>query len=159
VAWFQGRSEFGPRALGARSFLADPRSDQIRDEINRKIKKRELFRPFAPSVTKEYASEYFDLNQESPYMNIVAKVLSNNIPAVTHTDLTARVHTVSSRSNPKYHALLERFGELTGVPVLLNTSFNIQEPIVYSPENAIATFKNSGVDYLIIENFLVSKAI
>ena len=159
VAWFQGRSEFGPRALGARSFLADPRSDQIRDEINRKIKKRELFRPFAPSVTEEYASEYFDLNQESPYMNIVAKVLSNNIPAVTHTDLTARVHTVSSQSNPKYHALLERFGELTGVPVLLNTSFNIQEPIVYSPENAIATFKNSGVDYLIIENFLVSRAI
>ena len=159
VAWFQGRSEFGPRALGARSFLADPRSDEIRDEINRKIKKRELFRPFAPSVTKEYASEYFDLNQESPYMNIVANVLSSNIPAVTHTDLTARVHTVSSRSNPKFYALLEKFGELTGVPVLLNTSFNIQEPIVYSPENAIATFKNSGVDYLVIENFLVSRTV
>ena len=158
VAWFQGRSEFGPRALGARSFLADPRRDEIRDGINKKIKKRELFRPFAPSVTKEYASEFFDLNQESPYMNIVANVLSNRIPAVTHKDLTARVHTVSSRSNPKYHALLEQFGELTGVPVLLNTSFNIQEPIVYSPENAIATFKNSGVDHLIIENFLVSRA-
>ncbi len=159
VAWFQGRSEFGPRALGARSFLADPRDDGIRDEINEKIKKRELFRPFAPSVTEEKATDYFCLNQNSPYMNIVAKVLSEDIPAVTHTDLTARVHTVSAQSNPKYYCLLKRFGEITNVPVLLNTSFNIQEPIVYSPDDAINTFLNSGVDFLVIENFIISKAV
>ncbi|MBI76488.1 MAG: hypothetical protein CMM53_01720 [Rhodospirillaceae bacterium] len=159
VAWFQGRSEFGPRALGARSFLADPRSDAIRDEINVKIKKRELFRPFAPSVTEEKAADYFCLNQNSPYMNIVANVLSGDIPAVTHTDTTARVHTVSAQSNPKYYSLLKRFGEITNVPVLLNTSFNIQEPIVYSPDDAINTFINSGVDFLVIENFIISRAV
>ena len=92
-------------------------------------------------------------------MNIVAKVLSEDIPAVTHTDLTARVHTVSAQSNPKYYCLLKRFGEITNVPVLLNTSFNIQEPIVYSPDDAINTFLNSGVDFLVIENFIISKAV
>ncbi|MEX0340127.1 MAG: carbamoyltransferase [Arenibacterium sp.] len=160
VAWFQGRVEFGPRALGARSFLADPRRDGIREELNQKIKKRELFRPFAPSVTMEAAADFFEIDQPSPYMNIVAKVRDarrNDIPAVTHTDQTARVHSVSALANPLYHALLTRFGELTGVPVLLNTSFNIQEPIVYSPKDALATFKASGVDALVIGPYVLRR--
>lgn len=153
VAWFQGRSEFGPRALGARSFLADPRRESIREEINAKIKKRELFRPFAPSVTEEASSEFFELDQDSPYMNVLARVRGDKvslIPAVTHTDGTARVHTVSATANPLYHRLLSGFGSETDVPVLLNTSFNIQEPIVYSPDQAFATFARSGVDALVI---------
>lgn len=161
ISWFQGRSEFGPRALGNRSFLADPRQDSIREAINAKIKKRELFRPFAPSCTAESASDFFDLDQSSPYMNIVATVRQakrGDIPAVTHTDGTARVHTVSSSANPAYHALISRFGEITGVPVLLNTSFNIQEPIVYSPEDAFQTFKASGVDALAIGPFVVLRS-
>lgn len=160
VAWYQGRSELGPRALGARSFLADPRRDEIREELNRKIKKRELFRPFAPSVVEEAAGEFFELAQPSPYMNIVARVrpeARSRIPAVTHVDGTARVHTVSAAANPRYHALLRRFGELTGVPVLLNTSFNIQEPIVETPEEALATFRASGVDALVIGPYVVRR--
>ena len=157
VAWFNGRSEFGPRALGSRSFLADPRNDNIRDEINKKIKKRELFRPFAPSVIKEECENYFDIKQTSPYMNIVANVLQDKkkiIPAITHIDGTARVHTVSFESNPLYYKLLKKFGEETGIPVLLNTSFNIQEPIVRSPTDAIKTFLKSGVDLLVIGNYI-----
>lgn len=158
IAWFQGRAEFGPRALGARSFLADPRKDSIRDDLNVKIKKREHFRPFAPSVAEEAASTFFEIDQTSPYMNIVARVRDDraaDIPAITHTDQTARVHTVSQSANPLYHALLTRFGEKTGVPVLLNTSFNIQEPIVYSPLDACATFAASGVDALVIGDYVV----
>ncbi len=160
VAWFQGRVEFGPRALGARSFLADPRREEIREELNRKIKKRELFRPFAPSVIAERAAEFFEIEQPSPYMNIVARVrdeCAHLIPAVTHIDRTARVHTVARDANPLYHALLSRFGDLTGVPVLLNTSFNIQEPIVYSPQDAFATFRSSGVDALVIGAHIVTR--
>lgn len=158
IAWFQGRAEFGPRALGTRSFLADPRQDSIRDDINAKIKKREHFRPFAPSVAEEAAADFFEIDQSSPYMNIVARVRDEraaDIPAVTHTDQTARVHSVSPSANPLYHALLTKFGEKTGVPVLLNTSFNIQEPIVYSPLNACATFAASGVDALVIGDYVV----
>lgn len=158
IAWFQGRAEFGPRALGTRSFLADPRKDSIRDDLNAKIKKREHFRPFAPSVAEEAAPDFFEIEQTSPYMNIVARVRDDraaDIPAITHTDQTARVHTVSRTANPIYHALLTRFGEKTGVPVLLNTSFNIQEPIVYSPKDACATFAASGVDALVIGNYVV----
>ncbi|WP_185962129.1 carbamoyltransferase family protein [Palleronia caenipelagi] len=161
VAWFQGRSEFGPRALGARSFLADPRRDAVREELNQKIKKRELFRPFAPSVAEEAASRFFEIDQPSPYMNIVAKVrpeMASVIPAVTHVDGTARVHTVSPEANPIYHALLTAFGDLTGVPVLLNTSFNIQEPIVHTPEDALATFRASGVDVLALGPYLIRRA-
>lgn len=160
VAWFQGRSEFGPRALGARSFLASPMDEGIREDLNHKIKKRELFRPFAPSVTAEHASQFFDIGQPSPYMNIVARVrpeVADKIPAVTHVDGTARVHTVSLDDNPLYHALLSRFGKLTGVPVLLNTSFNIQEPIVYSPSDALSTFRASGVDTLVMGNFIIGR--
>lgn len=157
VAWFQGGAEFGPRALGNRSYLADPRDDDIRDELNAKIKKRELFRPFAPSVASEYADEFFDFEQSSPYMNFVARVRDPRIPAVTHTDGTARVHTVEVEQNPRYHELLLEFGRLTGVPVLLNTSFNIQEPIVYSPTDAIASFVASGVDVLVLGDYLIRR--
>lgn len=157
VAWFQGGSEFGPRALGARSFLADPRNDKIRDEINKKIKKRELFRPFAPSTTSDSYQDFFEMNQNSPYMNIVSNVRNSNIPAITHIDGTARVHTVTREDNQRYYDLISLFGKKTGIPVILNTSFNIQEPIVYSPKDAIVTFIKSEVDYLVIGNYIASR--
>lgn len=160
IAWFQGRMEFGPRALGSRSFLADPRNESIRDTINEKIKKRELFRPFAPSVKEECAFDYFEIEQTSPFMNIVAKVRPekrNDIPAVTHVDGTARIQTVKRNVNPRYWGLIDQFERKTGVPVLLNTSFNIQEPIVCSPEEAISTYLNSKVDMLAIGNYLIER--
>ncbi|QWE06950.1 carbamoyltransferase C-terminal domain-containing protein [Polynucleobacter sp. JS-JIR-5-A7] len=158
VAWFQGRSEFGPRALGNRSLLADPRFIVVRDLINEKVKQRELFRPFAPSCKIEVVNQFFDIDQDSPYMNIAAEVLADArsiIPAVTHIDGTARVHTVKKELNEKYWGLLNSFEKITGVGVLLNTSFNIQEPIVETPEDALACFISSGIDYLAIDNFLV----
>lgn len=158
IAWFQGGAEFGPRALGNRSYLANPRNDKIKDEINKKIKKRELFRPFAPSVILEASKEFFAITQASPYMNIVSDVISSSIPAVTHIDNTARVHTVSMTSNPLYYKLIKAFDKITGVPVLLNTSFNIQEPIVYSPEDAIKTFLASSVDVLVIGNYYIDRS-
>jgi carbamoyltransferase len=157
VAWFQGGSEFGPRALGNRSFLADPRHESIREILNVKIKKRELFRPFAPSCKEESASEYFEINQKSPYMNIVAKVKVEKldiIPAITHIDGSARVHTVSKNTNKLYWKLLDSFESKTGVSVLLNTSFNIQEPIVESPSQAIDCFLRSSVDFLAIGGYI-----
>jgi carbamoyltransferase len=144
VAWAQGAMEYGPRALGNRSFLADPRSDAIRDVINEKIKKRELFRPFAPSVKAESASDYFELRQSSPFMTIVVPVRPDKravIPAVTHVDGTARPQTVDRAVNPRYWKLLDRLGN--GSTMLLNTSFNIQEPIVCSAADASA-FERSG---------------
>lgn len=161
IAWFQGGSEFGPRALGARSFLADPRSDAMRETLNAKIKKREPFRPFAPSVKEEVADRFFEIYQPSPYMNIVSRVKDDQkaaIPAVTHVDGTARVHTVSRAVNPLYWELIDRFEALTGVGVLLNTSFNIQEPIVNTPAEAIRTFLASGVDKLAIGPFICDDA-
>lgn len=158
IAWFQGGAEFGPRALGNRSYLADPRDDNIRDEINKKIKKRELFRPFAPSVTEEDAHRFFSITQDSPYMNIVSGVKSELVPAITHIDDTARIHTVSKGSNFLYHKLITEFGRITGVPVLLNTSLNIQEPIVYSPDDALKTFIKSGVDALVIGPFVIERS-
>ena len=158
VAWFQGGSEFGPRALGNRSFLADPRKANIREIINSKIKKREYFRPFAPSCLSEYGKDFFDINQDSPYMNIVAEVKHEKkglIPGVIHEDGTSRVHLVNKEHNPLYYKLLTEFNKKTGVPILLNTSFNIQEPIVYNPKDAISTFLNSGVDLLVINNFIL----
>jgi carbamoyltransferase len=157
VAWFQGASEFGPRALGNRSFLADPRDDSIGEALNAKIKKREPFRPFAPSCKAEVAKDFFEIDQESPYMNIVAPVRPDKrhtIPAVTHIDGTARVHTVERNSNPLYWRLLDAFEARTGVGVLLNTSFNIQEPIVESPEQAVDCFLRSSVDWLAIGPFI-----
>ena len=162
IAWFQDEMEFGPRALGNRSFLADPRNDSIRDVINEKIKKRELFRPFAPSVKEECASDYFEINQSSPFMNITApvhKAKMDEIPAVTHIDGSARIQTVSKEHNMRYWKLLDTFHKKTNVPVLLNTSFNIQEPIVCTPEDAIETFRNSNVDALVIQNYFISRAM
>ncbi len=158
IAWFQGSAEFGPRALGNRSYLADPRDDKIRDEINKKIKKRELFRPFAPSVTVEDAYRFFSISQDSPFMNIVSGVKSDLVPAITHVDNTARIHTVSKESNFLYHKLITKFGKISRVPVLLNTSFNIQEPIVYTPEDALQTFIKSGVDALVIGPFIIKRS-
>lgn len=157
VAWYQGRSEFGPRALGNRSILADPRKANIQEIMNKKIKKRELFRPFAPSVKEECVKDYFDLIHKSPYMNIVARVkpgVEDLIPAVTHVDGTARVHTVSRSVNQKYWCLIDEFQKQTGIAVLLNTSFNIQEPIVNSPEEAINTFCRSDIDFLVMNNYI-----
>jgi carbamoyltransferase len=156
IAWFQGKDEFGPRALGARSFLADPRNVKIKNSINLKIKQREKFRPFAPSILNTKVNAYFDINQKSPYMNIVANVIRNkmaSIPSVVHRG-TSRVHSVSKALNKKYYNLLNFFFLQTKVPILLNTSFNIQEPIVSSPLDAINTFMKSKVDYLVIEDYV-----
>jgi carbamoyltransferase len=160
MAWFQGPMEYGPRALGNRSFLADARYDSVRDTLNEKIKKRELFRPFAPSVKAEKASEYFEIDQPSPFMTIIVPVRENKrsvIPAITHVDGTARPQTVDRAVNPRYWGLLDRFETLTGVPLLLNTSFNIQEPIVCTPKEALTTFSASGVDALALGDFWVTR--
>jgi len=161
MAWFQGPMEYGPRALGNRSFLADARTDAVRDTLNEKIKKRELFRPFAPSVKAEKAAEYFEINQPSPFMTIIVPVREEKrrvIPAITHVDGTARPQTVERAVNPRYWGLLDRFESLTGVPLLLNTSFNIQEPIVCTPKEALTTFSASGVDALALGDFWVTRA-
>jgi carbamoyltransferase len=161
IAWFQGRAEFGPRALGNRSFLADPRNKNIQDLMNEKIKKRELFRPFAPSVKEECAADFFEIKQKSPFMNIVSKVKEDKkevIPAVTHIDGTARVHTVSEESNYRYWHLIDEFEKITGVGLLLNTSFNIQEPIINTPKEAVTAFVNSGVDYLVLNDYVLDVA-
>lgn len=160
MAWFQGAMEYGPRALGNRSFLADARTDAVRDTLNEKIKKRELFRPFAPSVKAEKASEYFEISQPSPFMTIIVPVREEKrsvIPAVTHVDGTARPQTVDRAVNPRYWGLLDRFETLTGVPLLLNTSFNIQEPIVCTPRHALTTFSASGVDAMALGDFWVTR--
>jgi carbamoyltransferase len=157
VGWFQGKSESGNRALGNRSILADPRNPKIKDIINSKIKLREDFRPFAPSVLEEHYNKYFDTNQPSPYMSRIMPVTSDKIPGVTHVDGTARIQTVSKQQNEKYYSLIKEFGNLTGIPMLLNTSFNSQEPIVETPEDAIATFNKCGLDILVIGNYIVRK--
>lgn len=161
VGWFQGRSECGPRSLGNRSILADPRNKEMKDYVNSKVKFREPFRPFAPSVLWEYQSEYFDLDIPSPYMLMIADILPekrNIIPAVTHVDGTGRLQTCMRELNPKYYALIETFYEITGVPVVLNTSFNVQgEPIVESPDDAIQCFLKTGIDVLYVGNYYISK--
>jgi carbamoyltransferase len=160
VFWFQGRMEWGPRALGNRSLLADPRREDMRALINLKVKLRQPFRPFAPSVLEERAAEYFDLQGASPFMLQTAKVrlsMKGVIPAVVHVDGTARVQTVDSDSNPRYRRLLEAFARLTGVPVLLNTSFNVDEPIVCTPREAVACFLRTEVEWLVMENLLARR--
>ena len=157
VGWFQGKSESGNRALGNRSILADPRNTNIKDIINSKIKLREDFRPFAPSVLVEHYKEYFDTTQPSPYMSRIMPVTSDAIPGVTHVDGTARIQTVQREFNPRYYDLINTFYALTGVPMLLNTSFNCQEPIVETPEDAIATFNKCGLDILVIGDYIVRK--
>jgi carbamoyltransferase len=157
VGWFQGRSESGNRALGNRSILADPRNPNIKDIINSRIKKREDFRPFAPSVLEEYYKKYFNTSQPSPYMSRIVPVISNDIPGVTHIDGTARIQTVTKEFNEKYYNLIHEFYKITGVPILLNTSFNCQEPIVETPQDAIHTFKKCGLDILVINDIIIRK--
>ena len=181
VGWFNGRMEFGPRALGNRSIIADPRSPLMQKTLNLKVKFRESFRPFAPSVLCERANQWFELDCESPYMLLVANVHKNhkiemseedqnlfgidklniarsNIPAVTHVDYSARVQTVSKDTNPTYHALISEFQSITGCPVLVNTSFNVRgEPIVCSPTDAFKCFMGTDLDLLVIENILLRK--
>ncbi len=160
VGWFQGRSEFGPRALGNRSILADPRRADMKDTINARVKFREAFRPFAPSVLAERAGEYFDIDRPSPFMLLVAPVKQpEKIPAVTHVDGTARLQTVSKTENPRFYRLLQAFEEEAGVPVLLNTSFNVRgEPIVDTPKEAFICFMRTGLDALVLGNFLLLKS-
>jgi carbamoyltransferase len=162
VAWFQGKMEFGPRSLGGRSILADPTNPQMKDKINAEVKHREAFRPFAPSVSAEDVSRFFDFSGESPFMLMVCDVLSekqNLLPAITHVDGTARLQTVSRDSSERYHRLIKEFEKLSGVPVVLNTSFNIMDqPIIESPINAIRCFFSTGLDVLVIGDFIVEKS-
>ncbi|HXG67809.1 MAG TPA: carbamoyltransferase C-terminal domain-containing protein [Blastocatellia bacterium] len=158
VGWFQGRMEFGPRALGNRSFLADPRRADMRELLNRKVKLREWFRPLAPSMPEEVSSRIFGRPHYDPFMITVLSVAEDqrgHIPAVVHVDGTARPQTVSRKTNLRYWQLIREFEKITGVPVLLNTSFNIQEPIVCRPEDAIKTFRGANFDALVLENHLV----
>jgi carbamoyltransferase len=161
IGWFQGRMEFGPRALGNRSILADPRNPEMKEIINSKIKYREAFRPFAPVVLKEYADKMFDKVEDSPYMSATFYLRPNesNYPAITHIDKTARIQTVTENQNIKLYKLLCSFNKLTGCPLLLNTSFNVMgEPIVCTPTDALNTFKKTGMDVLVINNFIIRKS-
>ncbi len=182
VGWFQGRMEFGPRALGGRSILGDPRSPSMQKTLNLRVKYRESFRPFAPSVLREDASQWFEIDTDSPYMLMVADVARHRrrqmtadeealfgidklnvprseIPAVTHVDYSARIQTVHAETNPRYHALLTRFKDRTGCPVLVNTSFNVRgEPIVCTPEDAFRCFMGSDIEVLVVGNAVLAKA-
>ena len=181
LGWFQGRMEFGPRALGGRSILADPRSEKMQKELNLKIKFRESFRPFAPSILREDVNEWFELDNDSPYMLLVADIKKekqikmtendeklfgieklnikrSDIPAVTHVDYSARVQTVHEQTNPKYYKLIKEFKKITNCPVLVNTSFNVRgEPIVCSVEDAFNCFMGTNLDILVIEDFILFK--
>ena len=160
VGWFSGRAEFGPRALGARSIIADPRRSDAKELLNSKIKRRESFRPFAPSILKEYVSEYFEVVDEVPFMEKVFPIKKEKqhlIPAVTHADGTGRLQTVDKQIAPRYYQLIETFRQKTGVPILLNTSFNENEPIVNSPEHALDCFLRTSMDMLVLENCVVER--
>ena len=181
VGWFQGKMEFGPRALGARSIIADPRSEKMQKTLNLKVKFRESFRPFAPSIIREDLSNWFELNSDSPYMLLVAdvnksirkemtdkekklfgidklNVKRSDIPAVTHVDYTARIQTVHQNTNPKYYKLLQNFKKITNCPVIVNTSFNIRgEPIVCNVKDAFKCFMGTDLDILVCENFIIYK--
>ena len=160
VGWYQGKMEWGPRALGNRSILADPRDAKMKDILNEKIKHRESFRPFAPSILEEYVFEYFDIDITSPYMLLVAPVKKpEKIPAVTHVDGTGRLQTVSKQSNPLYYDLINEFYKITNIPVIINTSMNVMgEPIVNTPEQAYNMIKKTDMDYIVMGNHLVSKS-
>jgi carbamoyltransferase len=162
VGWFQGRAEFGPRALGHRSILADPRDATVRDRVNAAVKFRESWRPFAPSILEEHAGEYFRGCHQSPYMILTFRALPAAVakaPAVVHVDGTARVHTVSRSTDPLYWTLIKKFADRTGVPLVLNTSFNLKgDAIVNTPKDAISTFYTSGLDSLILGPFCIEKS-
>lgn len=160
VGWFNGRAEFGPRALGARSILADPRRSDAKDLLNAKIKRRESFRPFAPSILKEYVSEYFEVTDQVPFMEKVFPIKKEKqslIPAVTHVDGTGRLQSVDKMVTPRYYQLIETFRKKTGVPILLNTSFNENEPIVNSPKDALECFLRTNMDMLVLENCVITR--
>ena len=181
IGWFQGRMEFGPRALGGRSILGDPRSEKMQKNLNLKVKYRESFRPFAPSILKEDLSNWFNLNVESPYMLLVADIKSekkiemteeqkqlfgidklnikrSEIPAVTHVDYSARIQTVTQKNNKPYYDLISKFKEITSCPVIVNTSFNVRgEPIVNTPTDAFNCFMGTELDYLVIGNCILEK--
>jgi carbamoyltransferase len=181
IGWFQGRMEFGPRALGARSILADPRSPVMQRNLNLKIKFRESFRPFAPAVLREDAADWFELDVDSPYMLFTAairrdrrraipsddqamsgidklKIVRSELPAITHVDYSARLQTVDDNTNPMFRRLLERFKQKTGCPALINTSFNVRgEPIVCTPVDAFRCFMGNDLDLLVIGNCIVRK--
>ena len=181
IGWFQGRMEFGPRALGGRSFLGDARSPEMQKQLNLKVKYRESFRPFAPSVLRDDVSDWFDIDSDSPYMLIVSDVKEDHrrqmtdeenalfgidklnvqrsdIPAVTHVDYSARIQTVHAETHPQYHALITKFKELTGCPIVVNTSFNVRgEPIVCTPEDAFRCFMGTDTELLVIGNVILHK--
>ena len=181
MAWFQDRMEFGPRSLGGRSILGDPRSEEMQKILNIKVKYRESFRPFAPSVLREDVSEWFKANYDSPYMLLVddvkkdkriemneeekllfgidkLNVKRSSIPAITHVDYSARIQTVHKETNPKYHALITKFKEKTGCSVVVNTSFNVRgEPIVCTPEDAFRCFMGTDLDVLVVGNCVLKK--
>jgi carbamoyltransferase len=159
VGWFQGRAEWGPRALGNRSIVADPRRPEMKEILNRRIKHREIFRPFAPSILSEATCKYFEKSHPSPFMTLAYSVRAEKrsaIPAPTHVDGTGRLQTVTREANPRYHALISAFRDLTGVPVVLNTSFNDNEPIVCRPEEALDCFLRTQMDALVLGDFLIS---
>jgi carbamoyltransferase len=181
IGWFQGRMEFGPRALGARSIIGDARSQKMQSVMNLKIKYRESFRPFAPSVLGDHVSDYFEIENPSPYMLLVAYVKSDKrqqmtkaeqnlfgidklnivrseVPAITHVDYSARLQTAHEETNPYYYKMIRAFKNLTGCPVIINTSFNVRgEPIVCSPEDAYRCFMRTEMDYLVMENYILDK--
>ncbi|NDK54515.1 carbamoyltransferase family protein [Pontibacter fetidus] len=160
VGWFQGRAEFGPRALGHRSIIADPRRSDAKDLLNAKIKRRESFRPFAPSIMKEYVSEYFEITDNVPFMEKVFPIRKEKhaeIPAVTHVDGTGRLQTVDAENNPRYYNLIKAFNAKTNVPILLNTSFNENEPIVNTPKEALDCFLRTKMDMLVLENIVIER--
>ena len=181
VGWMQGRMEFGPRALGGRSIIADPRSTVMQKQLNLKVKYRESFRPFAPSVLRENLSEWFDHDTDSPYMLLVADVQKDkrramtteenalfgieklnvprsSVPAITHVDYSARIQTVHADTNPRYHAVISKFKEKTGFPLVVNTSFNVRgEPIVCTPTDAFRCFMGTELDILAVGNYLLIK--
>jgi carbamoyltransferase len=160
IGWFQGRAEFGPRALGNRSIIVDPSRPDAKDLLNSKIKRRESFRPFAPSILKEAVADYFEQTDDVPFMEKVFLIRPEKraeIPAVTHVDGTGRLQTVDAQDNPRYHRLIKEFGEKSGVPILLNTSFNENEPIVNTPEHALECFLRTQMDMLVVENVVIRR--
>ena len=163
IGWFHGLIEFGPRALGNRSILANATNPDMKDILNARVKFREDFRPFAPAVLEERANDYFDIDFKSPYMLFVPQVkegMGEKIPSVTHTDNSARIQTVNRAENPRYYRLIEEFEKRSGVPVIINTSFNVRgEPIVCKPEDAYNCFLKTDIDFLFMGNFLIEKVV
>ncbi|RYD72796.1 MAG: carbamoyltransferase, partial [Sphingobacteriales bacterium] len=160
IGWFQGRAEFGPRALGHRSILADPRNPKAKDIINSKIKRRESFRPFAPSIIAEFVKDYFEQGESVPFMEKVLQIKAHKrkeIPAVTHMDGTGRLQSVHQETNERFYNLINAFYQSTGVPILLNTSFNENEPIVNTPEEALDCFLRTKMDMLVMEDIIIRK--